>query len=219
MIKNNTFANNKMCCAFVQLMVTGGLIVPHGVHSSNCHTPVTMCEVQAAISEALSRFAPSPASPNWAQISMGVNSITNIIPSPILIGIPTYNYTVTNTIIGIGSNFVGSIVITCTPVPTYRIYNGAAYSSSSAVAATFATGNPGVSCPLGTASCGTPANITLTLTTANAPVTVIDTNYNKNFTSTNTGWNAYVTGYYRCSYTDPNLGILVSTIVPWGQGS
>lgn len=225
LIKSNkesksTIVNNKAWCMFAHLVIiTGGFVVTHCVHASNCRVPATLCEVQTAISEATSHFSPVPPSPTLAGVSIAVTSETSLVPS-VGIGPVTYNYTVTNTLRAVGANFTASFNISCLPSPSYQIYSGGAASSgSSAIAATFDTTTPGTTCPLGTASCDTPTAITLTMATANTVVTATDTNYNQVFTSTNTGWSAYVTGYYTCTYTDPNLSTAATVIVPWGQGS
>lgn len=220
MIKNNKKnAITKTWFMFTQfIMVTPAFTDPYIAPSSNCDTPATLCDIQTLVSEGSSHLAPVPSSP-LARVSIAVTSVTNIVPS-VGIGAVAYNYTVTNTLRAVAINFINSFTISCTASPAYQIYNGGLVSSgSSAIAATFNTGTAGTTCPFGTAGCGTPTAITLTMATANTVVTATDTNYNKVFTSTNTGWNAYVTGYYTCTYTDPNVGTTGTIIVPWGQGS
>lgn len=198
-------------------VIAAGILTPFSIHAESCRTPASMCDVNQAINDA--KLAPPPAAAAPAEISLSVTSVSSIIPSPGTAP-KSYRYTITNTISGSAANTSAPLAVTCTPAPLYYIYTGGSSASGSAAAlATFTTTTPGTTCPLGTLNCGTPANIVLTLPASGAVTTAIDTNYNTQFTSSNTGWMAYVTGSYNCSYTDPNLGYAVTRIIPWGQSS
>jgi hypothetical protein len=196
------------------IVITSGFIAPHYGYAQGCHIPATMCEVQKAISEALS---PVPPQATPAVVSLGVQSLSSIAPTGGS-GAQKYVYKVTNTIIGTASNISSALSITCTAFPQYMIYNGAIQAASSAIAATFTTTTPGTTCPEGTLSCGSNPTTTISLPATGLFTTTTDTNYTTAFTSTNTGWFAYVTGYYQCTYTDPNVLTTVNIVVPWGGG-
>jgi hypothetical protein len=188
-------------------------LAPAAYSGGGCRVAANMCEVRKAIDDA--KLAPPPTAPTPAVVSLAVISVTNLVPTA-GIAPQTYHYTVTNTIKGSAANISSALDVVCTPTPLYYIYTGgASASASTATLATFATTTPGTTCPLGTPSCSAPADITISLPTTGTN-SVTDTNYNTAFTSTNTGWDAYVTGSYSCTYTDPNLGFSVTQIVPWG---
>lgn len=206
---------NSMCLASVTVLTVA--LAPTAYSSGACRVAATMCEVQKAIDEA--KLAPPPTAPTPAVVSLAVTSVPSLVPSS-GVAPQTYHYTIANTISGSAANISSALNVTCTPTPLYYIYTGGTSASgSTASLATFATTTPGTTCPLGTASCGTPINISILLPATGAVTTAIDTNYNTSFVSLNTGWSAYVTGSYSCTYTDPNLGYSVTKIVPWGQGS
>jgi hypothetical protein len=208
------WGNSAICLASVAVLAA--TLAPAAFSGGDCLMAANMCEVHKAIDEA--KLAPSPTSPYPAVVSLAVTSVTSLVPNAGTAPQP-YHYTVTNTINGSAANISAPLSVVCTPTPLYYIYTGGAVASgATASLATFNTTTPGTTCPLGTATCGTPANITISLPiTGTASVT--DTNYNTEFTSSNNGWDAYVTGSYSCTYTDPNIGFSVTQIVPWGQSS
>ena len=217
---SNTKTGSSSLSRFV--VITAGFIIPQYVFAEVCHVAATMCDVKKAISTALSTFSPVPPQPALASVNLAVQTISNLVPATTGFGPLTYNYNIVNTIMGSVTGASADVVVSCTPNPTFKIYNGTTQHLSAATTTTFDTTTPGTTCPFGTASCGSPAAITFTLLASgavHAPVT--DTNYDATtFTSLNTGWYAYATGYYDCSYTDPNIaGTTVHLIVPFGGGA
>ena len=203
--------NTKTTVAFVAFL--GIAFLSPQVFSGSCRVAATMCEVQKAIEEA--KLAPTPDAGSGATVAVTVTNEATFSPN-LNVNARFYRITITPTVYAVITNSENPApaTISCTPIVTFYQYVGT--NLSNAVSTAVTTYQTGQALP-------TLGPLTVSVCTALPCVGTPDnTNFGTSLPSggiwptaqvgTNRVYDAYLTGTYQCTYTDPNTGGTVDVI-------
>lgn len=204
-----TALNVKKTVAFVTF--AGMTCLSTHIVAAPCRVAATMCEVQKAIDEA--KLAPTPDSGSSATMSVIVtmqatfqpNASTNATAYSVIGMQPRiYAYISNNT------NSLASI--SCTPSASFFLYQGTTLSNAVSTAVT-PVPVPGTSA-VTVAVCTDPGPCTGTLDATNFNTTMVLT---RTVAGTTRVYDTYLTGFYDCTYSDPNTANTVHILAPIPQ--
>lgn len=195
-LRIGTALNVKKTVAF--LAFAGMTCLSDHIFAAPCRVAATMCEVQKAIDEA--KLAPTPSEPSGTTMSVIVTMQVTFQPNKSS-GATSYSVIgMQPRIYAYMSNNTNSLAnISCTPSASFFLYQGTALNNavSTAVTPSPAPGTTAVT----VAVCTDPGPCTGTLDATNFNTTMV---LNRTATGTTRVYDAYLNGFYDCTYADPN---------------